>query len=75
MSAKGERRDLWSPQDIAKLKLLIDQRLNRDEMAVELGRTQRAVEAKAHQLRRLEAKGAASRRQQRRKNGAQFFLS
>ncbi len=75
MSKKGNRPVPWSPEDTAKLKLMIDQRVSHDEMAVELVRTKGAVRAKNSQLLRGDAKADGSQRQRRRNNGAQFFLS
>ncbi len=75
MSTKGNRPVPWSPDDIAKLNSMTDDGIGRDEIAAELGRTKAAIDAKLSLLHRDSTGSAPRRRQQRRNNGAQFFLS
>jgi hypothetical protein len=66
----------WSSSDVEELKWMVRRQTARNEMAAQLGRTEEAVQAKLYTL--LGSRTAAARstkRQQRRYNGASFFLS
>jgi hypothetical protein len=65
----------WSPADVEQLELMMSKQTALAEIAVQLGRTEKAVEAKVNGLQRLRNGSKAGKRLQRRSSGASFFLS
>ena len=65
----------WSPAEIEQLETMLSEQVALTEIAVRLGRTEKAVEAKFYGLQRQRHGPKAGKRLQRRTNGASFFLS
>jgi hypothetical protein len=74
MNNGGKHGEPWSATDLAQFETMFDQQIGLSEIAAQLGRTERAVQVRmwALQRRRGVSKG---KRNQRRLNGASFFLS
>jgi hypothetical protein len=73
---KGERHGApWSAADLAQLELMVSQQTALSEIAAQVGRTERAIQARLWKLERQRNRGPRSARNQRRHNGASFFLS
>ena len=73
MSDKGGQPKFWSTTDIAQLDSMMSQQIDPKEIASQLGRTKRAVQAKFWALQRQ--RNGPTKRQQRSYNRASFFLS
>jgi hypothetical protein len=65
----------WSPAEMGELRSLAGQQLDRRVVAAKLGRTEEAIAAKLYKLSGRRTTHATEKRQQRRLNGASFFLS
>ena len=74
MSAAGKHGTLWSPAEVEQLESMLSKQVDLTEIAAQLGRTQKAVETKISTIQR-QRYGPKGGRQQRRYNGASFFLS
>ncbi|MBA3511580.1 hypothetical protein [Sphingomonas sp.] len=75
MPALRNHGRLWSASDIAELKSMVAQQIELREIAAQLGRTEEAVATKLYGLYGRHTTRVSGKRQQRRRNGASFFLS
>jgi hypothetical protein len=75
MSAVSKHRAPWSPAEVEQLESMMSEQIALTEIAVRLGRTEKAVETKFNGLHRQRHGPKAGKRLQRRTNGASFFLS
>jgi hypothetical protein len=75
MSALGSHRTRWSPAEVERLESMLSEQADLTEIALQLGRTEKAVEAKAYSIKRQRNGRKAGKHHQRRLSGASFFLS
>ena len=75
MSAVSRHRAPWSPAEVKQLESMWSQHSGLPAIAVQLGRTEKAVEAKIQAIRRQRDGPKAGKQLRRRSNGALFFLS
>ena len=71
----GKHGMLWSLAEIEQLESMMSEQVALPEIAVQLGRTEKAVEAKFSDLHRRRHGRKPGKREQRRETGASFFLS
>jgi hypothetical protein len=64
----------WSLNEIAQLKSMVARQIALKEIGAHLGRTEEAVTGKLYSIGGSRAR-QPGKRQQRRRNGAAFFLS
>jgi uncharacterized protein with von Willebrand factor type A (vWA) domain len=77
MSTVDKQWARWSAKELADLEDMWARQVDRREIARQLGRTVGAVEQQMHMLRTKDRapSDVPSKRSQRRRNGAAFFLS
>ena len=77
MSAGSKGRQRWSEDDVAALQAMHRRHMDIEQVASELGRSERAVRIKLHSLRPKPQTPSdqVNKRSQRRRSGAAFFLS
>ena len=74
MSSLVKRGTPWSLAEVEQLETMLSGQFKSLEIANQLGRTEKAVKSKIYAIRRQRNR-PKSGRQQRRHNGASFFLS
>ena len=65
----------WSPAEVEQLESMLSEQIALRDIALQLGRTEKAIQAKFYGLERARNGPKAGKRLQRRTNGASFFLS
>lgn len=74
MSIVGKHGTPWSSAEIERLESMLSKQIGLKDIASQLGRTEKAIDAKAHAIRR-QRNPTQKKHYQRRISGASFFLS
>ena len=75
MTAVAKHGTRWSSAEAAQLEAMVIQQIDLAEIALRLGRTEKAVQAKLWKLRLRQPARGVLKRKLRREKGASFFLS
>lgn len=74
MGVVGKHGTPWSSAEIEQLESMLSKETDLKHIALQLGRTEKAIETKAGAIKR-QRNPSRGKRHQRRNSGASFFLS